>query len=310
MARASDPTGLRMRIMRQGGRVAQLASHLLAASFTRRLEAAFEDASGWNGRRSCVLLSFDVDFPEDVDVLPQIVEQFSSMRGKASFAVVGRWVEDYPDEHRLVSEAGHELLNHSYSHPELVNVPGRFVSRRDDLNERRWETLSLQERATEIAQCQQAVETALGITMAGFRAPHFGNVDPQPLYPILADLGLRYSTSMLAPRGRQLGRPVMEGEIVEIPVSTCPQHPLSSLDTWHGLYAHGGWHKQDFGQVLAQRIRTAHASGGITNIYLDPKDVRRIDMVPVFEALLDLGDDCWIATYSEFADWFRAEFAP
>ena len=305
----TDTTGLRVRIMRQGGRAAQLVSHLLSGWFTQRLESAFEHVSDWNGRRSCLLLSFDVDFPEDVDVLPQIVEQLEPLGVKASFAVVGRWVEDYPDEHRTVLDAGHELVNHSYSHPELVNVPGRFVSRRDDLNHRRWETLSIQEKAAEIAQCQQAVQDTLGVEMAGFRAPHFGNVDPRPLYPILRELGLSYSTSMLAPRGRHLGAPVMEGDVVEIPVSTCPEHPLSSLDTWHGLYAHGGWHLQDFGEVLAQRLRTADASGGITNIYLDPKDVSRIDMVPVFAALSDLGDDCWIATYSEFASWFRAEWA-
>ncbi|MBT4099326.1 MAG: polysaccharide deacetylase family protein [Gemmatimonadetes bacterium] len=309
MSDTTEPTGLRVRIMRQGGRAAQLLSHLCSGAFTGRLEAAFDGTPTWNGRRSCLLLSFDVVFPEDADVLPQLVEQLASMQGKASFAVVGRWVEDYPDEHRAVLEAGHELVNHSYSHPELVNVPGRFVSRRDDLNPRRWETLSIQEKAAEIAQCQQAVQGTLGVDLAGFRAPHFGNVDPRPLYPILNELGLSYSTSMLATRGRQLGVPVMEGDVVEIPVSTCPQHPLSSLDTWHGLYAHGGWHLQDFGEVLAQRLRTADASGGITNIYLDPKDVSRIDMVPVFEALADLRDDCWVATYSEFATWFRAECA-
>ena len=302
-----EPSGLRMRVMRHGGRGAQLASHLLAGWFTSRLEAAFDGETRWNGRRSCLLLSFDVDFPEDVDALPQIVDQLSALNGRASFAVVGRWVEDYPDEHRAIVEGGHELVNHSYSHPELVNAPGRFVSRREDLNDRKWEALSIEERGAEIERCQRVVAETLGVTMTGFRAPHFGNVDPRPLYPILNNLNLHYSTSMLAPRGRKLGLPVMEGDVVEIPVSTCPLHPLSSLDTWHGLYAHGGWHKDNFGEILSKRLHTAHASGGITNIYLDPKDVGRIDMTPVSEALATLGDDCWVTSYHEFASWFRSE---
>ncbi|MBT6148584.1 MAG: polysaccharide deacetylase family protein, partial [Gemmatimonadetes bacterium] len=193
-------SGLRLRIMRNGGRVAQLASHLMSGSFTRRLERVFGEQS-WNGHRSCLLLSFDVDFPEDVDALPGIAAQLEAASIRASFAVVGRWVEDYPQEHRAVLAAGHELVNHSYSHPELINVPGRFVSRREDLNDRRWETLSLEERAHEIRRGQTAVKDTLGVEMKGFRAPHFGNVDPQPLYPILAEMGLQYSTSMLAPRG-------------------------------------------------------------------------------------------------------------
>ena len=125
------------------------------------------------------------------------------------------------------------------------------------------------------------------------------------MYPILNNLNLHYSTSMLAPRGRKLGLPVMEGDVVEIPVSTCPLHPLSSLDTWHGLYAHGGWHKDNFGEILSKRLHTAHASGGITNIYLDPKDTERFDFNRFLETAVGLGDDCWIATYGDFADWFR-----
>lgn len=301
------PSGLRVRVMRSGGRVAQLASHLLASSFTRRLESVFGQRQEWNGHQSSFLLSFDVDFPEDVDALPAIAAQLADARLRASFAVVGRWVEDYPEEHRAVVEAGHELVNHSYSHPELVNVPGRFVSRRDDLNPRRWETLSLEERAEEIQRCQDAVYDTLGVRMQGFRAPHFGNVDPYPLYPILAEIGLQYSTSMLAPRGRWLGRPVMEGDIVEIPVTTCPDHPLSSLDTWHGLYAHGGWHRDDFADVLARRARIAATNGSITNIYLDPKDVARIDLAPFLTAIGELGDSCWVTTYADFAAWFREQ---
>lgn len=298
--------GLAPRLARSRGRVAQLAAHLAPSLVTGPIDAAFRDAAwSWNGRRSCLLLSFDVDFPEDCDALPGVVERLGVHGVTASFACVGRWVEEFVDEHRTVVRGGHELVNHSYSHPELVNAPGRFVSRRNDLNERRWQDLSLDEQRVEICRCQAVVCDTLGVRMRGFRAPHFGNVDPMPLYPVLAAEGFVYSTSMLSPRGRRFGLPVVEHGVVEIPVTTCARHPLSSLDTWHAFYARDGWHRDDFAQVLEAQLQRAVGSGGITNIYLDPKDVERFDFDRFLETAVGLGDDCWITTYSDFADWFR-----
>lgn len=287
------------------GRAGQLASLVAPGLIRGAVDNSFRRAGvSWNGRRSCLLLSFDVDFPEDCDALPSVVERLDAHGVTASFACIGRWVEDYTDEHRVLLGTGHELVNHSYSHPELVNAPGRFVSRRDDLNPRRWAQLSLAEREQEISRCQQVVSDKLGVTMRGFRAPHFGNVDPMPLYPILAQQGFVYSTSMLSPRGRELGLPVIEQGVVEIPVTTCPRHPLSSLDTWHAFYARSGWHAADFDQVLNSQLHRAVDSGGITNIYLDPKDTERFDFDAFLAMAAGLGSDCWIATYGEFADWF------
>jgi peptidoglycan-N-acetylglucosamine deacetylase len=303
-------SGWATRLARSQGRVAQLTSHLAPTLVTGPIDRAFTDAAtSWNGRRSCLLLSFDVDFPEDCDALPRVAERLTAHGLTASFACVGRWVEEFPDEHGAVLNSGHELVNHSYSHPELVNAPGRFVSRRSDLNERRWEDLSLAERQDEIGRCQQAVFDTLGVTMRGFRAPHFGNVDPMPLYPLLSAGGFVYSTSMLAPRGPHFGLPVVAQGVVEIPVTTCPRHPLSSLDTWHAFYARDGWHADDFGKLLEMQLRRAVHSTGITNIYLDPKDIERFDFDRFLEQARALGDDCWIATYGDFADWYRQQDA-
>ncbi len=293
-------------IGRSEGRLAQLVGHLAPSLVNRPIDATFREAGvSWNGHTSCLLLSFDVDFPEDCEALPVVVERLAAHGIGASFACVGRWVEEFVEEHRTVVDGGHEIVNHSYSHPELINAPGRFVSRRSDLNEERWEDLSLDERRSEISRCQKALLATLGVTARGFRAPHFGNVDPMPLYPILAAQGFIYSTSMLSPRGSRLGLPVVEYGVVEIPVTTCPRHPHSSLDTWHAFYARDGWHREDFADVLGAQLRRAAACGGITNIYLDPKDTERFDFDGFLASARGLGDDCWIATYSEFADWYR-----
>jgi len=268
------------------------------------MERVFADEGiDWNGHASCLLLSFDVDFPEDAMALPEIVEQLGQYSIGANFACVGRWVEDYPDVHRAVLEKGYELFNHTYSHPELVNSPDHFVSEREDLSPRKWQDLSLPEKEEEIRRCQECVGEILGYRMRGFRAPHFGNVEPEELYPILKGLELDYSTSMLAPRATRLGLPVTSGELLEIPVTTCPEHPFTSLDSWHAFYARGGWHRDDFGDLLQKRLRKAAEFHGLTNIYLDPKDRERLDFDRLFAFFASLEGDCWVPSYSEFCEW-------
>jgi len=266
-----------------------------------------EKCIDWNGHSSCLLLSFDVDFPEDALALPDIAGQLGKFALGASFACVGRWVKDYPDAHRAVLEKGYELFNHTYSHPELVNSSEHFVSARDDLNPRRWDELSQSEKEEEIRRCQDIVGEILGYRMRGFRAPHFGNVEPAELYPLLEGLKLDYSTSMLAPRAARLGLPVASGGLLEIPVTTCPDHPFTSLDSWHAFYARGGWHCDDFGELLQKRLQRAVGFRGLTNIYLDPKDRERFDFDRFFTFVASLEGDCWVPTYTDFCDWYRRD---
>lgn len=297
-------TAFKRRLLRTRSRPVQIFSQFLRGSLNRSMERVFADEGiDWNGHASCLLLSFDVDFPEDAMALPEIVEQLGQYSIGANFACVGRWVEDYPDVHRAVLEKGYELFNHTYSHPELVNSPDHFVSEREDLSPRKWQDLSLPEKEEEIRRCQECVGEILGYRMRGFRAPHFGNVEPEELYPILKGLELDYSTSMLAPRATRLGLPVTSGELLEIPVTTCPEHPFTSLDSWHAFYARGGWHRDDFGDLLQKRLRKAAEFHGLTNIYLDPKDRERLDFDRLFAFFASLEGDCWVPSYSEFCEW-------
>ena len=297
---------LTRRILRTRWQPAQMAAQLVARKLSRTLDQAFvREAVDWNGRRSCLLLSFDCDFPEDALALPEIVRTLQKHPLKASFACVGRWVEEYPDAHRPILDAGYELFNHSYSHPELVNSPQHFVSCRDDFNPRPWDKLSQAERVEEIRRCQEVVQTVLGWRMRGFRAPHFGNVRSADLHPLLADLGMHYSTSLLATQGEEFGMPFWKEGILEIPVTTCPRHPFTSFDSWHAFYARGGWHRDDFFALLRTRLERCIECRGLTNIYLDPKDRERLDFERIFALVASLEAECWTPTYAEFAEWWQ-----
>ena len=294
-----------MRLLQARQRPVQALGQLLAPWLRRSAAQVFARAQiDWAGRRSCLALSFDCDFPEDAQAIPRVVELLGRHGLVASFACVGRWVEDYPDAHRAALEGGHELVNHSWSHPDLVNSARHFVSARTDLNPRPWRALSLVEQLAEVSRCQDAVRACLGYSMTTFRVPHFGHADVRPLYPHLTALGLTCSSSVLAARARRLGLPGWEGALMEIPITSCPRHPYASMDSWHALYAGGGRHRQDFAGLVTSQLRRDDVTRGLTSLYLDPKDWERLDFDGLFRCLARNADGRWVTTLRQLAAWW------
>lgn len=250
-----------------------------------------------------VVLSFDVDFPADVTVLPRLARDLADRRLRGSFAVVGQWVDEYPEEHRALVEFGHEIINHTYTHPRLRNVDYDF-SASDQFTEQRFESLSDAERLTEIRQCHEAVSKILRIQMTGCRLPHFGNLEPRLVYKLLAEVGYRFSTSALAglsPRGGVPFRPV-EG-LWEIPVTGCPRHPFTVFDTWHCLVKNGGRHSRpgEFARLFRSALDQVQRHAALLNVYFDPKDVA--GSAEFFAILDDINarTDCRTLTYEDLS---------
>jgi len=65
-----------------------------------------------------VALTFD-DGPDPVNT-PKMLDLLDRHQVKATFFMMGRSVERWPDTAREVLARGHEVGNHSYSHPRLV----------------------------------------------------------------------------------------------------------------------------------------------------------------------------------------------
>ena len=86
---------------------------------------------------------------EDV---PLILAALGEYDVKATFFVVGQWAERYPESVRAIAQAGHELGNHSYSHPDMTK-------------------LTREEIAAQITRYNSAVQKAAGVTPTLFRAP-------------------------------------------------------------------------------------------------------------------------------------------
>jgi len=122
------------------------------------------------------------------DGLPRFLEVFQALGVRATLFAVGRdaQVEANAAVLRQAAAQGHEIANHSHSHPR------NFAGLRGDTLLR------------EVADAEQALSRAAGTPIRGFRAPGW-NVSPD-LFALLADRGYRYDSSLVPlPLSRLLG---------------------------------------------------------------------------------------------------------
>ena len=98
-------------------------------------------------------MSFDVDFTGDVSALPHLLDVLSSYSFKVSFACVGVWIEKYPEKHIKILEEGHEIINHTYTHPNLRKLPPSKIRE-------------------QLSKTQAQIEKACGVTPRILRLPY------------------------------------------------------------------------------------------------------------------------------------------
>lgn len=98
-----------------------------------------------------VALTFD-DGPNDV-VTPQILKILEKYDIKATFFMLAKSAEKYPEIAKLVAEQGHEIANHTISHPNLNEVKKGRIKK-------------------EILQAQAKIEEITGEKPTLFRPPY------------------------------------------------------------------------------------------------------------------------------------------
>lgn len=67
-----------------------------------------------------IAFTYDSGF-EDSETL-QILNVLKKNKVKATFFLTGMWVETFPNLAKLIQSEGHEIGNHSYDHPNMVNI--------------------------------------------------------------------------------------------------------------------------------------------------------------------------------------------
>jgi len=247
----------------------------------------------WGDKKACVTLSFDCDFREDVEMTPKLLEILSQYSYKTSFACVGKWIEQFPDEHRMIVEHGHEIVNHTYSHPNNEAL-GNF---------KKFNELSEADQEAEVVRFHEVCQEYLQYEPIGFRVPHFGALFTSRVYQILKKLHYAYSSSLVAAKAPTGSLPFRkQNGVIEFPVSPCPEHPFGILDTHHAYRKKHAWHRKPgtfyalFEELLEIGIQ-AHAH---INLYFDPRDVmQHEDCFKIFELVSKKQDDVHVLTYAE-----------
>ena len=129
----------------------------------------------WFGRTiSCgvrgskqIALTFD-DGPNDPHTL-KLLEVLANHNVRATFFMIGRYVQQRPDIARAVAQAGHLIGNHTFTHPVLS-------------------LKSAAETRSQLVDCRKALQDAIGTHSTLFRPP-FGARRPATLR-IARSLGL------------------------------------------------------------------------------------------------------------------------
>ncbi len=211
-------------------------------------------------------LTFDFDFEEDIEAFPTLLDLLKKHDVKAGMAVIGKFVEKYPDIHKRAVDEGHEIINHSYTHPDNPHwAPDRYFNK-----------LSYEEQKDEIEKAHEAIFNTLGVECIGFRTPHYGNLHTESVYPILSELGYKYSSSTAACGYKGHGAPTEHSHgILEIPTGCSLHYPLAIFDSWNMLRKKKPFLADDalFVQEFKETIRIIAKNKLFLTHYFDPYDI-------------------------------------
>ena len=120
------------------------------------------------GKRKAITLTFD-DGP-DPETTPLILDILKKKDVRATFFVIGKKAEKYPELLRRIDEEGHIVANHSYSHHYMIAFFSKEKLKKD------------------LDQCTSIISGILGKTPKFFRPP-FGVTNPR-YASVLHDLKL------------------------------------------------------------------------------------------------------------------------
>lgn len=119
-------------------------------------------STGANATKLLPIYSVDLDESKiaitincawNADDIDMILETLKKQEVKATFFMVGDWVEKYGESVKKIYDAGHEIGNHSYNHPHVND-------------------LSLEKNKEQIQKCSNLVKSITGEGTRLYRGPY------------------------------------------------------------------------------------------------------------------------------------------
>jgi len=98
-------------------------------------------------------LSLTINCAWNADDIDSILETLKNNNIKLTFFIVGDWADKFPEAVKKISDAGHEIGNHSNTHPHVNN-------------------LGETENIKEIQSCSEKIEKLTGKKTTLYRAPY------------------------------------------------------------------------------------------------------------------------------------------
>ena len=98
-------------------------------------------------------IALTIDAAWEDDKTPFILQELGKYNIKATFFLCGFWVEKYPDNVKAIHAAGHEIGNHSLTHPHMNKMGSEQI--KDDLT-----------------KFDDLLESVIGVRAKNFRAPY------------------------------------------------------------------------------------------------------------------------------------------
>lgn len=103
------------------------------------------------GDEKICAISFDAAWGnEDTDELIRILDEYKI---KTTFFVVGSWVDKFPESVKALSDAGHEIMNHSDTHPHMTKISEDAMK-------------------SELENCDTKIQKITGVRPTLFRPPY------------------------------------------------------------------------------------------------------------------------------------------
>lgn len=229
-----------------------------------------EAIRGLTTPRTVNVLTVDLeDWPVAVidpslEITPRVVENTKRLlqilrwhNVRATFFVLTRVAERFPDLVCEIHESGHEIASHGHGHELLTTIsPRRFEA--------------------DVRRSIEVLRDLTGAEPVGYRAPAFSVVESTRWAgPILARLGFRYSSSIFPIRHRRYGIPDMprrfhrwsECDLIECPPATV------RLAGRNWPVAGGGYFRLLPGPVARAAIRRINGEGLPAVLYVHPHEL-------------------------------------
>ncbi len=150
----------------------------------------------------------------------KLLELFKKYQVKATYFVLGKTIEDFPELIREIIAEGHEISCHTYSHPFIFK-------------------LSQEAFRQEIIRCKELI-APYGVMYKGFRAPYF-SIDKRCLWAldILKEEGFVYDSSIFTGDAKRTGIPGYDPNI-KITVNGLIEFPVSTMKVMGFDFGSGG----------------------------------------------------------------------